>query len=133
MKLCKLVMKFPGLRIMWCSSPLQSVNIILELKLGREQPDPNIAIELGLHRKMGLSEKSIDNEQSFKKLLSIPVLSKIDYFNIRKKVKTFRKLTKMRLIDIQNVVGNEMVATKVYEFLHNDDNDDDDYDISDLD
>ncbi|KAH7583729.1 ERCC4 domain [Nakaseomyces glabratus] len=133
MKLCKLVMKFPGLRIMWCSSPLQSVNIILELKLGREQPDPNIAIELGLHRKMGLSEKSIDNEQSFKKLLSIPVLSKIDYFNIRKKVKTFRKLTKMRLIDIQNVVGNEMVATKVYEFLHNDDNEDDDYDISDLD
>lgn len=122
MKLCKLVMKFPGLRIIWCSSPLQSVNIILELKLGREQPDPNIAINIGTNRGKTTSSKNVaSNEENFKKLLSLPVLSKIDYFNIRKKVKTYSKLKKLRLVDLQNIVGNETVAKQVYDFLQKED------------
>ncbi|KAL3237081.1 ssDNA endodeoxyribonuclease RAD1 [Nakaseomyces bracarensis] len=129
-KLSKLVMKFPGLRIMWCSSPLQSVNVILELKLGREQPDPNIAINLGMNRKKTASSKNVnDNEGSFRKLLSLPILSKIDYFNIRKKVKSFSKLKKMRLIDLQNIVGNETVAKHIYEFLQKEDEDSSEDDI----
>ncbi|KAL6941567.1 hypothetical protein ACO0RG_002701 [Hanseniaspora osmophila] len=45
--LAKLVMRFPSLAILWSSSPLQTVNIILDLKQGREEPDPQTCVEVG--------------------------------------------------------------------------------------
>lgn len=124
MKLAKLVMKFPTLKLIWSSSPLQTVNIILELKLGREQPDPNVASSYGTHLRKGAKQKSRglvqtenDNIQKFSKLLSIEGLSKIDYFNIRKKVKRYDKLTKLNVDDIKNIVGDVSLAQKISNFI----------------
>ncbi|CCE62341.1 hypothetical protein TPHA_0C01850 [Tetrapisispora phaffii CBS 4417] len=122
MKLAKLVIEFPGLKFIWSSSPLQTVNIILELKLNREQPDPNVAISLGTNFKGNKSEttnsnKKIDTEAEFSKLLSVAGISKIDYFLIRKKVKSYRRLKKMALQELIDTLGDETVAETLFEYF----------------
>ncbi|CCC69244.1 hypothetical protein NCAS_0C02540 [Naumovozyma castellii] len=120
-KLSKLVMKFPTLKIIWSSSPLQTVNILLELKLGREQPDPSVAIQYGTgSKKTQTSKKKISNETNnnkFAKILDIPGISKIDYFNIRKRFRNFEKLQKLPLQEINNVLDDETLSTKLYSFF----------------
>lgn len=123
-KLAKLVLQFPTLKIIWASSPLQSVNIILELKLGREQPDPSIAVSYGTHlrknaKPINIAErknKSVEDED-FTKLLKIPGFSKIDYFNIRKKIKHYGSLKKMKYDEILDIVMDDDLTGKIYKFI----------------
>lgn len=122
-KLAKLVMNFPALRIVWSSSPLQTVNIILDLKLGREQPDPMKAINLGgnMRRNANRDINKITaqeiNLKKFSELLKIPGLSKIDYFNIRKRVKSFDKLKKMSLQNLIDITGDNILGNRIYDYL----------------
>lgn len=122
-KLAKLVMNFPALRIIWSSSPLQTVNIMLDLKLGREQPDPMMAINLGANTRKN-ANKDINkisaqeiNVEKFSELLKIPGLSKIDYFNIRKRIKSFNKLKKMTLQNLIDITGDNILGTRIYDYL----------------
>ena len=124
MKLARIVMKFPTLKLIWSSSPLQTVNIILELKLGREQPDPNETASYGTHLRKGAKPKTKtstqtenDNIQKFSKLLTIEGLSKIDYFNLRKKIKRYDKLAKMSEEQIQDIIGDATLAQKISNFV----------------
>ncbi|CAI4036849.1 hypothetical protein SMKI_16G1470 [Saccharomyces mikatae IFO 1815] len=123
LKLAKLVLRFPTLKIIWSSSPLQTVNIILELKLGREQPDPSNAVILGTNKtryhdnSTAKGLKGGDNESKFKKLLNVPGISKIDYFNLRKKIKKFDKLQKLSWNEINELINDEDLTDRVYYFL----------------
>ncbi|CAI4053545.1 hypothetical protein SKDZ_16G2440 [Saccharomyces kudriavzevii ZP591] len=124
LKLAKLVLRFPTLKIIWSSSPLQTVNIILELKLGREQPDPSDAVILGTNKTISHAKSSAsvglkngDNEFKFKKLLNIPGVSKIDYFNLRKKIKSFNKLQRLSWNEINELINDEDLTDRIYYFL----------------
>lgn len=120
LKLTKIVTRFPTLKIIWSSSPLQSVNIILELKMGREQPEPIVATSYGTNlRKNAVSKvnKSNTKTEFFIDLLKIPGLSKIDYFNIRKSVKTYSKLQHMTVQQITDIIGDVNLANKVFEYV----------------
>lgn len=123
-KLAKLVIKFPTLKIIWSSSPLQTINIILELKLGREQPDPNEAISYGTHMRKNaksktLSSSSKENKDNvkFATLLNVDGISKIDYFNLRKKVKQYTKLMKMNTDQLIDITGDSTLANKIFDFI----------------
>jgi len=122
-KLAKLIINFPALKIIWSSSPLQTINIILELKLGREQPDPNVTISFGTHLRHNAkangitSIKDIENSEKFSNLLSIEGISKIDYFNLRKKIKQYNKLTKMDIDQLTEITGDSMLAFKILDFI----------------
>ncbi|KAG0658814.1 hypothetical protein C6P45_002066 [Maudiozyma exigua] len=123
-KLAKLVIKFSTLKIIWSSSPLQTINIILELKLGREQPDPNEAISYGTHMRKNAksktssssSKESKDNE-NFASLLNVDGISKIDYFNLRKKVKQYKKLMRMTTEQLIDITGDSTLANKIFDFI----------------
>ncbi|AJW13891.1 Rad1p [Saccharomyces cerevisiae YJM1336] len=123
LKLAKLVLRFPTLKIIWSSSPLQTVNIILELKLGREQPDPSNAVILGTNKirsdfnSTAKGLKDGDNESKFKRLLNVPGVSKIDYFNLRKKIKSFNKLQKLSWNEINEFINDEDLTDRIYYFL----------------
>ncbi|CCF59570.1 hypothetical protein KAFR_0H01600 [Kazachstania africana CBS 2517] len=124
-KLSRLVMKFPTLKIIWSSSPLQSVNIILELKLGRDQPDPNLAVSYGTHLRKNFKQKpdnkkKTSNDEAFSTIMNIPGISKIDYFNIRKKIKSYSVLTKMNVMELNDVLGDYETSVKVHDFLRKD-------------
>ncbi|SMN22808.1 similar to Saccharomyces cerevisiae YPL022W RAD1 Single-stranded DNA endonuclease (with Rad10p) [Maudiozyma saulgeensis] len=122
-KLAKLIIKFPTLKIIWSSSPLQTINIILELKIGRDQPDPNVAISFGIHLRKNAkvnnsqSTKDKENTDKFSGLLGIDGLSKIDYFNIRKKVKQYNKLAKMNIDQLTEISGDSTIAYKILDFI----------------
>ncbi|KOG96284.1 ssDNA endodeoxyribonuclease RAD1 [Saccharomyces eubayanus] len=124
LKLAKLVLRFPTLKIIWSSSPLQTVNIILELKLGREQPDPSNAVILGTNKTRPYVNDNVsgglndgDNESKYKKLLDVPGVSKIDYFNLRKKIKSFNKLQKLSWNEINELINDEDLTDRIYYFL----------------
>lgn len=120
LKLTKIVTRFPTLKIIWSSSPLQSVNLILELKMGREQPEPTVAASYGTNlRKNAVNKvnKSNTKTELFIDLLKIPGLSKIDYFNIRKSVKTYNKLQHMTVQQIADIIGDLNLANKVIEHI----------------
>ena len=117
-KLARLVMRFPGLKIIWSSSPLQSVNIILELKLGREQPDPTEVVGYGASLRKGAKPPvNPPQDDSYAKLLNVPGISKIDYFNIKRKVKSYNKLKAMSLQQLVDLTGDSDIASLVYKFL----------------
>lgn len=121
MQLAKLVMRFPSLRLIWSSSPLQSVNIILELKLGREQPDPTMSVSLGSKtgQTNGTGKKNKDlsiDQERFTKLLDVPGISKVEYFDIRRKVKSFKKLSTMSQQDLTDLFGDDL-GQKINHFL----------------
>lgn len=134
MQLAKLVMKFPRLRLIWSSSPLQTVNIILELKLGREQPDPTLSVGLGSKAKStgatGKNQNASADQEKLTKLLSVPGISKVEYFNIRRKVKTFKKLSSLSQQDLTDLFGDELME-KISQFLQAEELDGDDTDNDD--
>ncbi|QHS76706.1 ssDNA endodeoxyribonuclease RAD1 [Saccharomyces paradoxus] len=123
LKLAKLVLRFPTLKIIWSSSPLQTVNIILELKLGREQPDPSNAVILGTNKTRPHSNSTAkglrdgDNEFKFQRLLNVPGVSKVDYFNLRKKIKSYNKLQKLSWNEINELINDEDLTDRIYYFL----------------
>lgn len=120
LELCKVTMKFPNLRMIWSSSPLQTVNIILELKLGREQPDPNKSVSLGA-RKAASNEKGgvgkLNEQEKFAKLLQVPGISKVDYFNLRKKIKSYNKLETLGWKALSDLLGDDDLTERVHAFV----------------
>lgn len=120
LKLTKIVTRFPTLKIIWSSSPLQSVNLILELKMGREQPEPTVASSYGTSlRKNATNKRNTSNSKTelFTDLLKVPGLSKIDYFNLRKSVKTYNKLQRMTAQQIADIIGDLNLANKILEYI----------------
>lgn len=133
MELATLAMKFPGLKIIWSSSPLQTVNVILELKIGRDQPDPSQSIAVGKKSKQELYEKNAAvgpiDQQDYSSILRIPGISKVDYFNIRKKVKSFQKLKALPLQELSDLFGDEDLVEKLHRFLQAEREDEEDSNI----
>ena len=122
MKLAKLVIKFPALKIIWSSSPLQTINIILELKTGRQQPDPSESVAIGAGKlgadfSINCKNATLTNDEKFAKLLEIQSLSKIDYFNIRKKIKSYQKLRNLSLQDLIDLLNDEGLANTVFNYI----------------
>ncbi|QLG71812.1 hypothetical protein HG535_0C01610 [Zygotorulaspora mrakii] len=120
MELSKIVMRFPNLRMIWSSSPLQTVNIILELKLGREQPDPNQSVTLGLKKSKTdgkNKDKKANNQEKFAKLLQVPGISKVDYFNLRKEFKRYSKLESLGKDELLDLLGDENLSEKVFAYV----------------
>lgn len=130
LELARLVMRFPGLKIIWSSSPLQTVNMILELKLNREQPDPSQSVTLGTRKKQEKSETKAtakeNDQKNYARLLRIPGISKVEYFNIRKKVKSYQKLKSLSTQELYDLFGDEDLVDKLSQFLQAEKDDEED-------
>ncbi|AGO10642.1 AaceriAFR456Cp [[Ashbya] aceris (nom. inval.)] len=116
LELAKLVLRFPNLKIIWSSSPLQTVNIILDLKSGREQPNPSVAVEAGKSVKKtdssGNPRSTIENKQ-FHELSTVPGLSSIDYYNLKRRYRTYKALQRATVDDILHVVVDRDLAERI--------------------
>lgn len=118
-ELSHLVMKYPSLKIIWSSSPLQTVNIFLDLKANREQPDPIKCVEYGATRKTKEKNKALaDSNTKFKMLLSIPGLSNIDYYNIKKRFKRYKDLAVSNIEDLQNILSDSDLCERIHTFIN---------------
>ncbi|CEP63794.1 ssDNA endodeoxyribonuclease RAD1 LALA0_S09e02652g [Lachancea lanzarotensis] len=117
MQLAQLVLKFPSLRILWSSSPLQTVNLILDLKQGREQPDPTTSVNIGLKTKASKERVTEDSSLKLKELLGIPGFSNIDYYNVTKRVKNFKTLRKLNKVQLTDLVNDEDLADRILNYV----------------
>ncbi|SCU85194.1 LADA_0D06172g1_1 [Lachancea dasiensis] len=117
LQLSQLVLKFPTLRILWSSSPLQTVNLILDLKFGREQPDPATCVEIGLSGKKKQANMNNESVTKMKELLAIPGLSNVDYYHIQKRVKNMKNLKRLSRQQLIDIVNDHDLADRILNYL----------------
>lgn len=126
-----IVMKYPTLKIIWSSSPLQTVNIILDLKTNRQQPDPLKCVEYGSTKGRKNGNKKTDNSnRKIKMLLSIPGLSNVDYYNIKKRIKKYGDLVKMTSEELRNIVSDQDLCDRIIAFVQQEEFQEEDDEIS---
>lgn len=121
-EISSLVMKYPTMKIVWSSSPLQTVNIILDLKVNRQQPDPLKCVEIGSSNKKNTGQNSAkdnkaESERRIKGLLSIPGLTYVDYYTIKKRIKKFDDLASMKIEDLQSIVSDNDLCERIKNYV----------------
>ncbi|SCV03052.1 LAMI_0H05094g1_1 [Lachancea mirantina] len=130
MQLAKLVMAHPSLRIVWSSSPLQTVNILLEIKTDRAQPDPSACVQIGLKSKQVSSigpQGDKANKVKLKELLLVPGLSNIDYYNLVRRCKSYRNLQEMTLDQIRDIIDDFDLTERIWNYVRREEEDGDDF------
>ncbi|GAA5899699.1 ssDNA endodeoxyribonuclease RAD1 [Sporobolomyces salmoneus] len=116
-KLVLLTITFPKLRIIWSSSPYQTVEIFRELKESREEPDQKKAVLVGLEEDSGGvaaegTAAGVAGELGFniapqEMLRSLPGVTSSNYRHLSGKVENMEELTRLELNELQQLIGNE--------------------------
>ncbi|KAK9466665.1 hypothetical protein V1512DRAFT_263159 [Lipomyces arxii] len=115
-KLVLLVLAFPRLKIVWSSSPYETVEIFKDLKLGQLEPDPETATRVGADDETG---DGLVNQAAVDMVRHVPGVTAVNYKNLVYGVRSFQDLCNMSLSDIAELVGLES-AKKVYGFINRD-------------
>lgn len=121
-KIVLLTLSFPRLRIIWSSSPYQTVEIFRELKENREEPNADRAVQVGAEE-AGLSANET-GEAGFsaapqEMLMNLPGITVKNCHYVMSKVDSIEHLCEMTLEQVQQLIGNEPGA-KLHNFLHQD-------------
>lgn len=119
-KLVLLALHFPRLRIIWSSSPHESVKILSDLKLNHDEPDEEMAILKGSSADdpEGLAPH-VENAGAVEMLRAIPGVSSHNVRHVMANVATIRELVDLEADDLKRILGDENGA-KAFDFLHRD-------------
>lgn len=118
-KLCLLALQFPSLRIIWSSSPHETVKILSDLKLNHLEPDEMDAMLKGTSEsdRKSLKDGLVENATAVEMLRCLPG---VNSFNIRKvlaEVEGMAQLVQLKERDLRRLLGNEQ-GKKCWSFLH---------------
>ncbi|GAA6017470.1 hypothetical protein JCM11491_006835 [Sporobolomyces phaffii] len=116
-KIVLLTITFPKLRVIWSSSPYQTVEIFRELKESREEPDQKKAVLVGLEEDSGGvaaegTASGVAGEAGFnvapqEMLRSLPGVTSSNYRHLSGKVHNMEELARLELNELQQLIGNE--------------------------
>ncbi|KAK9449553.1 uncharacterized protein V1518DRAFT_416320 [Limtongia smithiae] len=119
-----LVLAFPHLRIVWSSSPFQTAEIFLELKLNHPEPDPEVAAGYGTDADLlnvedgeNVSGGDLCNQAGVDMLRAMPGITEVNYRNVMYDVENFQQLCELQQEEIAKSIGDE-AAGKVYRFIN---------------
>ncbi|KAJ2336317.1 DNA repair protein RAD16 [Coemansia sp. RSA 2681] len=115
-QLTMLVLAFPRLRIIWSSSPHETVSIFAEFKRDAAEPDVDRAIAMGQDN-CAVEKKSIYATNSIALLQSLPGVTLRNYQALIQKFKSVSDICLATKDDLVLVLGTE-AATKLHEFIH---------------
>ncbi|GAA5909987.1 hypothetical protein JCM6882_008421 [Rhodosporidiobolus microsporus] len=129
-KLVLLTIAFPKLRIIWSSSPYQTVEIFRDLKDNRDEPDSNKAQLVGLEEDSGgvaaegtaaafAQGEAALNLAPQEILRSLPGVNSKNYRYLGSQVENLEALAALDLNSLQALIGNEP-AKQLHGFLHSD-------------
>jgi DNA excision repair protein ERCC-4 len=129
-KLVLLTISFPKLRIIWSSSPYQTVEIFRDLKVNRSEPDSAKAVLVGLEEGEGgvaaegtaagfAAGEAALNLAPQDILRSLPGVNSKNYRYLGSQVENLETLAGMDLGALQALVGNEP-AKQLFGFIHSD-------------
>lgn len=118
-KLVLLTISFPRLRIIWSSSPYQTVDIFRELKENRAEPDADKALLVGVDESEG-GEGGVGDAVSVNAgevLRALPGVTMVSARYIMGKVENLEQLVGMGLGEVQELMGVEP-GKKLFEFVN---------------
>lgn len=125
-KLVLLTISFPKLRLIWSSSPYQTVEIFRDLKENRDEPDPAKAVLVGVETDEGgvAAEGTLSAEAGFniapqEMLRALPGVSSKNYRYLSSQVENMEKLVQLELNEVQALIGNEP-GKQLHGFIHTD-------------
>eukprot|EP00794_Sanderia_malayensis_P007973 gene7973-8832_t len=116
-KLALLTLHFPKLRIIWTQSPYATAEIFEDLKSNYPDPDPEIAMSIGLDvEEVAASLMYSIAPQDF--IQKMPGINSKNYRYILNKVKDISELTRLSEDKLTEILGNAKCAKLLYEFIH---------------
>lgn len=117
-KLVLLTLSFPRLRVIWSSSPHQSVEIIRELKINFSEPDIHKAIAIGTEE-MGSESAQLEDVNTLAEdlLRGLPGIGTKNLRYVMNRVDSVASLCEMSLENLQDLLGDEP-GKKCFEFIH---------------
>lgn len=123
-KLVLLTIAFPRLRVIWSSSPYQTVDIFRELKEGRSEPDEEKALLVGIDEDSGGVAAEGTGEAGFSAtsqeiLRSLPGINAKNYRYVMNKVDSVEALCELELNAVQELIGVEP-GKLLHQFIHED-------------
>jgi DNA excision repair protein ERCC-4 len=120
-KLSLLALHFQRLRIIWSSSPHESVKILSDLKLNFDEPDETTAILKGSSDAAAGAEllPGVENAGAVEMLRAIPGVSGHSLKYVMGKVESIREMAEMSQQQLQGVLGEEQ-GRKAWEFIQHD-------------
>ncbi|KAJ1800023.1 DNA repair protein RAD16 [Coemansia sp. RSA 2399] len=115
-QLAILALAFPRLRILWSSSPYETVNIFAELKRDAEEPDVDRAVAMG-QGDQSVERESMYNSNPIALLQSLPGVTTKNYQLLARKYGSIRELCGATRADLNADIGEE-AAGKLHDFIH---------------
>lgn len=115
-KVALLALTFPRLRIIWSSSPHESVKILSDLKLNFDEPEELSAVMKGQTDVPTLRD-TIENPGAVEMLRAMPGISGHNLRLVMSKVEGIQDLVGMKRRELQELIG-EKNGEKVWKFLH---------------
>lgn len=118
-KLALLALHFPRLRIIWSSSPHESVKILSDLKLNHDEPDEETAMLKGSGDGGDTLKPHVENAGAVEMLRAIPGISAHNYRHVMASVDSIRELIELDQEQLIRILGEDNGA-RAYAFMHRD-------------
>lgn len=121
-KLVLLALHFPRLRLIWSSSPYESVRILSDLKLNHDEPDEISAILKGSSASGSDGDAlrpSIENDLAVAMLRAIPGVSGNQIRYVLAKVESIKEFVELEKEEMFKLLGEEN-GKKAWNFVHTD-------------
>ena len=115
-KLVLLTLSFPRLRILWSSSPFETVKIFQDLKVLQQEPDPEKAVLVGAEEERPHGDTEV-NSAAEDLLRTFPGITAKNVRHVMGRVESVRALCEMSLGEVQKLIGAEP-GKACYEFIH---------------
>lgn len=137
-KLVVLTIHFPELRIIWSPSPQSTVDLFIQVKENRIEPNPDTAVKVGVpqidndaitatssstspSKPSGsttlVNQKQTVNHTAIDMLRRFPGVNATNVHKIAGNVKNLRELAGMSLDELTGLIGSTN-GTQLYQFLH---------------
>jgi DNA excision repair protein ERCC-4 len=115
-KLVLLSMNFPQLRIIWSGSLHASVEIFMDLKQNKE--DPDIDTVLGTGQDTLVDTEDLMSIVPVEVLQQLPGMVPVSYKYIIKEVKSLKELVSLNEDKLEKILGNKEKAKALHEFMN---------------
>ncbi|EDO39065.1 predicted protein [Nematostella vectensis] len=120
-KLTLLTIHFPKLRILWCHSPYATAELFDELKMNHPEPDSTVAVNVGTDSSTAADLKYSVGPQA--SIISMPFDSAIPVgwcVFVMNQTKDIQQLCNLSEAELAKLLGNNISAKALWEFLHTD-------------
>uniref|UniRef100_A0A182UDU8 DNA repair endonuclease XPF n=1 Tax=Anopheles melas TaxID=34690 RepID=A0A182UDU8_9DIPT len=122
-KLQLLTIHFPKLRLVWSPSPYSTAQLFEELKQGKAEPDPDVAVKIGSdeagnEESDALVDAGLANVEVQEFLLKLPGITTRNVGRVMRHCKSLRELTQKTEAQLEELLGGPAVAKQLWDILH---------------